>query len=367
MSRELHSTFRLSLEALSPVHIGSGKSDLLADYDFVVAGKRAKVMDPGRLFHEMSEEKLETVATDPRLSAMLSAEEIEQYKAYEIQIGSAHPPERIRRHVRDAFDRIYIPGSSVKGALRTALAWSAHHGALTLGGTGERTDPTQADDSLEASLLDYDLQSTHQDLLRALRVTDGYPSSDVSSTVLPVDVFSLRGQPPSLQPKGEALFVEALPRRTTIEALLTLDRYALRPERRVRGMHHSRRRHFFDQLVDRCRQFSDRLLNLELDFYSDCAVWKLQAFYETLEKKHAALEPDEFLLPVGWGTGWLGKTLGTKLTDGERQAVAETYHIDTWRGPLFPQVFPKTRRLVGDVVAREPLGWVKVRLQSLGV
>lgn len=367
MSRELHDTFRLSLETVSPVHVGSGKDDLLADYDFVVAGKRAKVMDLGRLFHEMAEEKLEVFANDPRLSAMLSSEEVEQYTAYEIQIASAHPPERIRRHVRDVFDRVYIPGSSVKGALRTALGWSAHHGALTLGGTSERRDPTQADDSLEAALFDYDLRSTQRDLLRALRVTDGYPESDFPTTVLPVDVFSLRGQPPSLQPKGEPLFVEAIPRGTVVEALLTLDRYALRPERRVRGMHHSRRRHFFDQLAERCRQFSGQLLNLELDFYGDCAVWKLQGFYETLARKHAALGSDEFFMPVGWGTGWLGKTLGTKLTDRERQVVAETYHIDTWQGPLFPQVFPKTRHLVGDVVAREPLGWVKVRLESLGV
>ena len=161
--------------------------------------------------------------------------------------------------------------------------------------------------------------------------------------------------------------MEAMPRGTTVETTLTLDRYALRPERRVRGMQHSRKRHFFDQLVDRCRRYSESLLKLELDFYSDCAVWKLQGFYEALARRQASLHPDEFLLPIGWGTGWLGKTLGTKLTGGELKTAAEAYGLEQWRGPLFPDVFPKTRHLVGDVVPAEPLGWVKIGLEDVGI
>lgn len=366
MSRELHVTYRLTLEVLSPLHIGAGKPDLLVDYDFVVQGNRAVVVDLDSLLQEADEETLQRAAADPRLSLLLGPEDAQRYRAYEMDVGTGRPSQ-IRPHIKDVFGRVYVPGSSLKGALRTALAWSAHHGALTLGGLGSCNDPRKADDSLEAVLFEYDSADTHRDLLRVLRVADAHPRDAITPVALPTTVFSLRGQPPSLQAKGDALFVEAIPRGTTVETTLTLDRYALRPERRVRGMQHSRKRHFFDQLVDRCRRYSEHLLTLELDFYSDCAVWKLQGFYQALARRQASLQPDEFLLPVGWGTGWLGKTLGIKLTRREVETVAETYDLEEWRGPLFPEVFPKTRRLVGNVVAKEPLGWVKIGLESLGI
>ena len=364
MSRELHSTYRLTLETLSPIHIGSGKGELLQDYDFIVEGNRALVVDMNRLLGDIDEERLKAAAADPKLSLLLDPEEIERYKAYEIDIAAGHP-DQIREHVKDAFDRLYIPGSSIKGALRTALAWSAHHGALTLGGLGERNDPTKADDSVEAGLFDYDPRDTHRDLLRALRLTDAYPQGGVMPRALPVTVFSLCGQPPSLQPRGEPTFLEVIPKGTAIEATLTLDRYILRPERRVRRMYHFRRRHFFDQLVERCRAFSGEIVKLELQFYSDCGIWKLQGFYEALARRQASLQSGEFLLPIGWGTGWLSKTLGTRLTSSEVSTVVETYHLEKWHGPLFPKVFPKTRQLVGDGQAREPLGWVRMSLQSV--
>lgn len=365
MSRELHRTYKLTVETLSPIHIGSGNGDLLLDYDYVVEGNRAIVIDIDRLLEDVSEERLETVAEDPKLSLLLLPEKIDEYKAYEMAIATGHP-HRIRQHIKDAFDRLYIPGSSLKGALRTALIWSAHHGALTLGGIGQRNDSTKADDSVEAGLLDYDPLDTHSDLLRALRLTDAYPQNSIVPRALQISVFSLRGQPPSLQLRGEPTFLEAIPRGAVIDTTLTLDRYILRPERRVRGIYHFRRRHFFDQLIDRCREFSSQLIKLELDFYSDCGIWKLQGFYEALVKRQASLQPGEFLLPIGWGTGWLGKTIGTKLTRGEVSTVADNYHLEKWQGPLFPEVFPKTRRLVGDRQASEPLGWVRMFLHDFG-
>jgi len=49
MSRELHITYRLTLETLSPIHIGSGKGELLQDYDFIVEGNRAVIVNLERL------------------------------------------------------------------------------------------------------------------------------------------------------------------------------------------------------------------------------------------------------------------------------------------------------------------------------
>lgn len=365
MSTELHANYSLTIETLSPIHIGSGTSELLFDYDFLIDGNRAMVMDSDRLLADLDDRSLEQAARDPRLAPLLPPDAVGRYAAYELEIASGEP-KCIRRHVKDASFRLYIPGSALKGAMRTALAWSAHHGALTLGGLGERNDPTKADDSLEAALLDYDNRSLQRDLLRALRLPDAYPQADFTPRVLSVDVFSLHGQPPSLSPKGNPTYVEAIPGGVVLGTTLTLDRYTLRPERRVRGLHHSRRRHFFDQLVDRCRDFTGALIKLDLDFYSDCGIWKLQGFYENLVRRQAALQPGEFLMPIGWGTGWRGKTVGTKLTTGEVKTVAETYQLERWQSPLFPDVFPKTRRLVADRLAREPLGWVKMSMQGLG-
>jgi CRISPR-associated protein Csm5 len=91
-------------------------------------------------------------------------------------------------------------------------------------------------------------------------------------------------------------------------------------------------------------------------------------FYKRLSSAWEGLGKNEFLIQVGWGTGWQSKTFGSLL-----QGDPEVFEELVRRYKMSPQDrrrkagqrFPKSRKLVrrGDRPA-EPLGWMKVSLEG---
>ena len=90
-------------------------------------------------------------------------------------------------------------------------------------------------------------------------------------------------------------------------------------------------------------------------------------FYSRLAQTWEGLQENEFLLQVGWGTGWLSKTFG-KILQEDAQAferLVKDYHLTVERGRKPGAPFPRSRHLVrvGEHPA-VPLGWMKVTLQK---
>lgn len=133
--------YDLFLTAKAPVHIGSGKSRTKKDYIFSPSSSLGKskvaIPDDARLFSYLVEhghvDKYESFMlgsqTDLYLflsrELMLSDTEIMGLCKYSLAVAdaldAAHSLKEIHSFVRDAQGRAYIPGSSVKGALRTAI------------------------------------------------------------------------------------------------------------------------------------------------------------------------------------------------------------------------------------------------------
>lgn len=359
MTPALHTSYRLVVDTLSPVHIASGKGDLLSEYDFVMEKQQALVIDLDRLLADTDETRLQSASSDPRLSRLLAGKPAARYAAYTLAVPGGEQPTQVREHIKDAFQKIYIPGSSLKGAIRTALAWANYDEKEPLQrGWGPKT----ADDPLERKLFGYDLRETHRDLFRALRVVDAYPQGSIRPQALPATVFSLRGQPLALQPRGNPTYVEAIPRGVVLGGALTLDEYALKQHTERPEATLYQRRHLLDKLAEQCRSFSAALVDTELDFYGRYRNPALQNFYQGLKERQASLKPEEFHLWLGWGPGWQAKTVGTKLKKEIVDSVATEYNLSRWLRGLNLGIFPKTRRLIGQRQGESPLGWVKIGL-----
>lgn len=371
MKAELLTRYRLSLRLLSALHINSGKGELLRDQDFVVEGQQVLVIDIDRLLSEADEQTIRHFMADPRLTRLLRPGTAGRYSLYALRIERASPEEirQIATHIRDGTGRLFLPGSSIKGAIRTALCWAAYRGPLgRLGGIqeGRRPDARRSDDPLERELFDYDLRNTTRDLFRALRIADAYPKEGVSAQVVPVGIFSLQGQPPSLRRRGRPIHLEVMPSGTLLEGELALDEYTMRPEHIQRGMRHYQKRRNLDSIAAHCRSFAAELIRREKEFFTRYGAREVRSFYEKLEGRLKALEPSGFLLPIGWGPGWRAKTIGTRLTIQEIRRVAESYRLFRWQRGLTMGEFPKSRRLVGYEGPSEPLGWLEGRLEPVG-
>jgi hypothetical protein len=123
------------LKVLSPVHIGSGATLTKLDY-FLDAGKLCVVdhdslfRDPG--FATQREAFLKSAPSGEPISKLVTLDMLWRHVAYRIGVSQAaqadiqRSPTQLKTCIKSA-GRVYIPGSSVKGAILSALCWQVLH------------------------------------------------------------------------------------------------------------------------------------------------------------------------------------------------------------------------------------------------
>lgn len=134
-------TFKLSLLTLAPIHIGNGEK--YTSREFIYENKKFYFPDMGKFYNKMVEKRLAEkfeeflIQTRPnarnnRLISFLNDNRIAErsFGGYSISetglesdknLNSAGAINEVNKFIRDAFGNPYIPGSSLKGAIRTIL------------------------------------------------------------------------------------------------------------------------------------------------------------------------------------------------------------------------------------------------------
>jgi CRISPR-associated protein Csm5 len=351
--------WRVTVEVLSPLHLGAGGPPLLADYDFVVERGRVWVLDQERALARLSDAEL-AAGVDVRLSRLLRPPEYAACARYALPLRGEAPTEIVPL-VRDVHDRPYLPGSSLKGALRTALAWALVY-YLDPPFQSPRDiaagPPERAAQPLERRLFGPD---PNHDLLRALQVRDAQPLGAASAEASLLGLYGWRGRGLVRIAEGTRWCVETLTVGTRFAGELRLDRPLL-----ARGVLPSPR--IEDTTLDLgdtwhyAREFSKALIERELRFYQNGKLPRVERFYHDLAARLERAEWHEAALPLGWGTGWLAKTVGLFL-EGEPDFTALVTQFRLARGGKADE-FPSTRRLIErGGVAEAPLGWVWLRFE----
>lgn len=348
----LRTNRQATLEMISPLHVGSGAGPLLADYDFALERGTAWVMDPGKLLDRYDDEELRHGVPEVRLSKRLRPEEYPSCAAYSLSAPGTVGNE-ILPCIKDAQMHPYVPGSSLKGALRTVVAWAASSGGGRVPGPPDLGDnPKYAAGRWERRVFG---QSPNYDLMRTLLVDDTAPVPAENMELALVSVYSLRGE--ELAPKGPGyrFSAEVLRPGTRLTCRIGVaEELFSRPSLRM-----EEGRRWIDGLSRFARERASELIADEKAFFARCRMRPLQQFYERLEQRLAGLGDNQFLLQMSWGSGWTAKTLGRSLSEADSFGdVRARYHLG-WPGAPFP----KSRRLVErGGVACEPLGWVEVTL-----
>jgi CRISPR-associated protein Csm5 len=135
MTNHLQS-FTLKLKALSPVFIGSGREITKKEYIYIVNGQRIIMPDYTKFAHFLDEKNLINDFTDFMTSSQsglffwlsgkgIKPEDISRFAAYEVYAGDAIIPLKpfrgVQLFIKDNYGKPYIPGSSLKGAIRSAI------------------------------------------------------------------------------------------------------------------------------------------------------------------------------------------------------------------------------------------------------
>ena len=124
--------YRVKIKTLAPVHIGSGQEIQKSEYVYDKESGMLYVMDTYKLFEGLSKFNLldrfeEFILKSPEstMTDFVAGNGITAYKdwaAYSYYVGKAKKyANPIKGFVKDAYGMPYIPGSSLKGAIRNAL------------------------------------------------------------------------------------------------------------------------------------------------------------------------------------------------------------------------------------------------------
>lgn len=365
-----YAIYTLKVSVLTPLHIGSGE-DLLHEYDYAIHNGRTWRLNDAALLEAQDVDDpalAETLARTPpaRLLRPADFRPDSPFFRYVIQGTPRSQAEgaQVREQLKDAFDRPYLPGSSLKGALRTALAWVAW------GQMGLKPELGKLGRRREWAAQEYEHMifgpNPNHDLLRALQVSDSQPVGVERLMLVNARVLNRTGT------LGSPIELEAIRPDTVFELTLKLDLalfddWARRRELRLRGAEWLRNLPAVIQAHTRQR------IAQEIAWFRDVGNGvRLRDFYEK-QLGAARLGASQALLQLGWGTGWEGKTFGSHLQRDRAflERVIRDYRLA--RGRRQPgDPFPKSRRVLVTVVQdsqgrrREtpasPLGWVLVEM-----
>jgi len=377
--------YRITLTTLSPLHIGDG-TELRQGFDFVVRQttttsggtltQTCRLDEDSLLDAKASQIRPDRTGAYPVPGTLLSADDIQEGRFFRYVLRgrprTSNVDGRLRSMMKDVYGVPYIPGSSLKGALRTGLAWSGWHEVIqqvTRADIGNRRE--WAGQDLEHKLFGRD---PNHDLLRALQVSDLHPTSDIHKrlAVINVQVMTRRGQAAPIE-------VEAVLADAAFSGTLKIDDTLFSPMAEPE-LHFASRRQWLDELIPRVQRHSQHRLQQLHDWFAAADQGEgIAGFYQQLLNANLT-GSSQAVIQMGWGAGWDAKTFGSHLQADEHlfERLVTDYRMNrAGRNGAARQVgdpFPKSKRVMmlaeqqpnGTWVAKpaRPMGWVLLQLEE---
>ncbi|WP_243663282.1 type III-A CRISPR-associated RAMP protein Csm5 [Rhodothermus marinus] len=359
--RQIAERVQAVLEVLTPVHIGCGIR-WQKNLDFVVDDEEGTYVIPEHVLISYLQEHPESLAyfeDEQRRAELLR--ETEGGIEYELPCRGGE----ILVFMRDGNGQPYVPGSSLKGALRTVIFrhfWEQldqGRKQRLLAKTGEKRE--SAAQPLVREVLGRD---PNHDLLRVLAVFD-LPVYQEDLDLYRLFIFNLT------DPKGRRYGWRNVPRKRSFSDIrdatpiyaemlrpgtqgilsLRLDRFLLDDERAERELHF-RNKLSLEQLARWANRHARYLLEREQAFLEQCDDGGLQRLLDSIDRllqlipaKDTPEEGKRFLLHLGWSSGWRSMT-GDYLEKENLNAIRKKIWLELRQKEKSTQIpcFPKNAK-----------------------
>jgi len=346
----------MRLEILTPIHIGSGDKYLATD--FVIKKDRAVFIDSIKFFEEVDKKGLDPidVAREIGEGKKFIEDFVDPYKIkirevpFNGKFNGKKQKKEILAHIKSR-GKPYIPGSSIKGAIRTAILWKEvndNRGLLewTVNhikeevkrkrGHLDRRDLTKLDDELEEKVfrkakLTKKKDDPKNDLLRAMRIYDSEFIDGYS--IYQINFLGMRDL---------SALAECLDARQVTELEANIDGLTLE---------YLNQKLDCDYILSASREFAEKIVEVEVN--RNYPPEAKREFKNVLRSRGVVLR-------VGWGIGWYSSTIGTLLkTHPEFEDIRKKLGlgINPKAKRKFSRNFPMIRRITFD---NRPLGWISI-------
>lgn len=368
---------QIRIRTLTAIHVGSGET-LMNNNDFFIdedtyrkeaKGKIIGIIDPKKVLEIIGTENIDMwltkIANKQPITDLMSGSQLpEKYTKRIILLRTSKRSNELKEYIHDGMGRPYIPGSSIKGAIRTAvvtslaskmavgeLDTSMYYRAGKIGGT-----------TIEKKMFGKDPQ---EDIFRFLQVGDALFGDKPTMAACMVNI-NITGKgfwdesKPSLvevlQGKDESIF----------QMKLDLEKYQLAMGK-VHPMPDCMRS--LPDLFKAINRHTQKLLQEEIDFWNEQIDDKvdehIEAYIEAceniLEEAELCKDGQSCILRLGHGSGWRFITGGWSegCSDPVWDNIKDAARPNNRKYAGYP--FPKSRRVTKSC---RLLGFVKLTIES---
>lgn len=360
------SVYQLGVTVRSPLHIGAGGPTLRRNVDFATFGRFLYILDLDAVLDYILPDASDTARIDEvmrsqNLASFLTQADLQSHPRLSLyRLGGTSAVSEVRPQIKDVFARPYIPGSTLKGAIRTAITTvlaSRQEVSIPLDQLGPRRE--WAGRGMEQRLVSrapQPRQAPNYDILRTIQVADSSPVAGDALELNNVAVWPAGEQ-------GIPIDIESIKPGTTFAMRLKLDDVLLGPY--ARQLEFGRGVEVIRRWLEVCQQHGIEQIQREAQFFAGRAA-QVEQFYTSLLREAEQRVPNTFFTQLGWGAGWTAKTLSRVIQPNAALLAEIIQRYQLSRGIYRPgMLFPKTRRVVADRgQPLLPLGWVQVEVRT---
>lgn len=294
---------KLILETLTPVHIGSGET--IEPYEYIITDKLYRI-NLRRFISSLNIKDKETflklsssdiVKTRKFIKEKANLSNIAEYSMsvssdvkniYGDKINDPNSQLSIQTFVK-TMERPFIPGSSVKGAIRTALLFSM------------ADKPVEYTRDIEKYVFKF--KDPKDDPFRVLKISDSLPIDIRDMIVYTVKTYSKKDK---FTEHGYNILVEGtncdyIDKTVKISHEIKID-HDLKKINKIDID--------IDKIISSCNEFYKNVIQNELNFYGSSKTSYAYDRYKMLEKMSSGIEKEKsFLIRFGWGSGFDSVTI----------------------------------------------------------
>ncbi|OAG26707.1 type III-A CRISPR-associated RAMP protein Csm5 [Thermodesulfatator autotrophicus] len=368
----------LAFQLLSPLHVGS-HIEKYTPFEYFIHKEEIYFINENKLFSFLKERNLlskyisEINIHGPKFNIFnflkenlrdINAQLLKNISRYKAKIETDKNFLEIRPLIRDGMGVPYIPASTIKGLIRTAVLYKVLKSLKERAPQQFKTEILEKIKNFSKKdikkrepfkwlinkwLQDFQIEnkknSPHTDWLRLIRVRDAYPVFSCTTRIYEIAVLSYNGSR-WLEKENISIFLECIPPGSIYQFEISMDtmlieKFKVSPKlKRVEDAYPRKIEEIFKAL----EEFSNDLCEEEQKVFTSCPSLK-QWYKQTRSKESFCL---------GWGGGLLSKTIFLLLPEEVRKFIRNNLRHD--RGEALA---PKSRHIAKLKQKILPLGWAK--------
>ncbi|RLI81062.1 type III-A CRISPR-associated RAMP protein Csm5 [Archaeoglobales archaeon] len=278
----------MKIEVISPVHVGSGSGH--ATFDYFYQNGKVRIIDYERAYRE--DERIRRLIDSGRFDPRAAS----RYYKYEVD-AFCNPDREIFEHIK-VTGRPYIPGSSLKGTIRTAILWKYL-----------RDNNKKVKSKEELSRIEKELfgKSAHDDFMKFLLVRDTDSVSLDNLAVYETIILTEKVENGKLcmKPKTIKTKTGIRPIKIYTESLKPGTELSVEIKPRKNG-----KLKYLENWAGAVAEFSKHIIEIEREFFEvRNLVGEFDVVLNFIDDVRSKLDSGEILFRLGFSTGGCGKQL----------------------------------------------------------